>query len=186
MPDVSSLVSVAVIGTRRWRDLESSAVGDVVGNGQQQIVFGSWDHHIYVIDSHGHQLGFAYDNADTIWSSAALYKLPGQNRDDVFLGSDASGRPIGNGQRCVGGFVADYRWSSAARDPDTLKIGPGLNRQWFKCLNQTVWSSPVVGEIGTSKQPVVVVGTGFFEQPFPSATNKVFALYAGSGLTVPG
>jgi hypothetical protein len=166
--------------------ISSPAVGDVLGNGQMQVVFGSWDHHIYVLDSHGNQLGFAYDNADTIWSSPALYKLPGQAGEDIFLGSDASGRPYGNGQRCVGGFLADYRWSNSTVDPDTLKAGPGLSRQWFHCMNQSIWSSPVVGLIGSSHRPVVVVGTSFFEQPFPSDTNKVFAFDAATGVPVPG
>ncbi|HVB05524.1 MAG TPA: hypothetical protein VNF07_04655 [Acidimicrobiales bacterium] len=166
--------------------ISTPAVGDVLGNGQEQIVFGSWDHRIYVLDGAGNQLGFAYDNADTIWSSPALYRLPGQRADDIFLGSDASGRPFGNHQRCVGGFIADYRFSSAALDPDTLKTGPGLVREWFHCLNQSIWSSPVVGLIGTSHQPVVIVGTSFFEQPFPSDTSKLFAFDAASGAPVPG
>jgi hypothetical protein len=166
--------------------ISSPAVGDVIGNGQDQIVFGSWDHDIYVLNKAGRQVGFAYDNADTIWSSPALYRLPGQHTDDIFLGSDASGRPYGSGQRCVGGFIADYRWSNAAVDPDTLKTGPGLDREWFHCLNQSVWSSPAVGLIGSSKQPVVVVGTSFYEQPFPSDTDKIFAFNAISGAPVPG
>jgi hypothetical protein len=172
--------------------ISTPAVGDVVGNGQQQIVFGAWDHRIYVLNAAGGQMGFAYDNADTIWSSPALFKLPGQHQDDIFLGSDASGRPYGNGQRCVGGFVADYRFSNGATDPDTLKVGPGLDRLWFHCLNQSVWSSPVVGYIGTSHDPAVVVGTSFFYQQFngragfPPDTDKIFAFNAISGAPLPG
>jgi hypothetical protein len=166
--------------------ISTPAVGDVVGNGQQQIVFGSWDHRIYVLNAAGQQMGFAYDNADTIWSSPALYKLPGQHQEDVFLGSDASGRPYGNGQRCVGGFIADYRFSNDAVDPDTLKVGPGLDRLWFHCVNQAVWSSPVVGYLGSSKVPAVVVGSGFYYQPFPSDTDRLFAFNAISGNPLPG
>lgn len=166
--------------------ISTAAVGNVLGNHQQQIVFGSWDHRIYVLNKAGQQVGFAYDNADTIWSSPALYRLPGQTRDDIFLGSDASGRPYGAGQRCTGGFVADYRWSNAAVDPDTLKTGPGLTREWAQCVNQSIWSSPAVGLIGSSHRPVVVVGTSFFEQPFPSDTDRVFAFDAASGSPVPG
>ena len=167
--------------------ISSPAVGDIIGAGAQ-VVFGSWDHKIYVLNAQGQQLGFAYDNADTIWSSPALYRLPGQRGDDIFLGSDASGRPFADAtgsHRCIGGFVADYRWSPATIDPDTLKVGAGLARRWFQCINQSIWSSPAVGIIDNSHRPAVVVGSSFFEQPFPSGTDKLYAFYADTGAPLP-
>jgi hypothetical protein len=53
-------------------------------------------------------------------------------------------------------------------------------------MNQSIWSSPVVGLIGSSHRPAVVVGTSFFEQPFPSDTDRVFAFDAATGATLPG
>jgi hypothetical protein len=159
--------------------ISSPAVGDLTGNGAQDVVFGSWDHNIYALNSAGNVLpGFPYNNADTIWSSPSLYRLPGHKGDDIFLGSDASGRIFslaGGSQRCVGGFVGDYRY-----------VAGTVVREWFHCENQSIWSSPVVGVIGSSHRPVVVVGTSFYEQPFPSDTDKVFAYYADSGAAVPG
>jgi hypothetical protein len=159
--------------------ISSPAVGDLTGNGQQDIVFGSWDHYIYALTSAGRVLpGFPYNNADTIWSSPSLYQLPGQRGEDIFIGSDASGRHItvaGQQTTCVGGFVGDYRY-----------VGHTVVREWFHCENQSVWSSPAVGVIGTSRRPVVVVGTSFYEQPFPSDTDKVYAYYADNGAPVPG
>jgi len=168
--------------------ISTPAVGDVLGNRQQQIVFGSWDHKIYVLDAQGRQLGFAYDNADTVWSSPALYRLPGRRAADIYIGSDASGRTDASlvGGRCVGGFLTDFRWSSHAINPDTRTAGPGLTRAWYKCLNQSIWSSPAVGVINATHRAAVVVGTSFYEQPFPSDTNRVFAFYAGTGTPVPG
>lgn len=168
--------------------ISTPAIGDVVGNGQQQVVFGSWDHNIYVLDSSGHQLGFAYDNADTIWSSPALYRLPGRKADDIYIGSDASGRTDAtlSGGHCVGGYLTDFRWSASAVNPDTRSTGLGLSRSWYKCLNQSIWSSPAVGVINDSGNAAVVVGTSFFEQPFPSDTNHLYAFYAATGNSVPG
>lgn len=157
--------------------ISSPAVGDLTGNGQQDVVFGSWDHNIYALSAAGRLLpGFPYNNADTIWSSPALYRLPGHRGDDIFLGTDASGRRFGAGaQHCVGGFVGDYRY-----------VAGRVVREWFHCENQSIWSSPAVGVIGSSHRPVVVVGTSFYEQPFPSDTDKVFAYYADNGAPVPG
>lgn len=177
---------VGAAATTRVGVISTPAVGDIVGNGQLQIVFGAWDHRIYVLNAAGKQLGFAYDNADTVWSSPTLVRQPGQRGSDVILGSDASGRttPGSPGGRCVGGFLADYRFTPGASDPDTRKTGPGLQRIWFHCLNQSIWSSPSLGKI--RHKMVVFVGTSFFEQPFPSDTNHLFAFYARNGAPVPG
>jgi len=155
--------------------ISSPAVGDITGNGQQDVVFGSWDHNIYALNKDGAVLpGFPYENADTVWSSPSLYRLPGHVGEDIFIGSDASGR-IAGGTACWGGFIGDYRYLAGV-----------VHRIWLHCENQSIWSSPVVGVIGSSSRPVVVVGTSFFEQPFPSDTDKVFAFYADNGAPVPG
>lgn len=168
--------------------ISTPAVGDVIGNHRLEVVFGSWDHNIYVLNARGGEMGFAYDNADTIWSSPALYRLPGRRAADIYIGSDASGRTDSTlrGGRCVGGYLTDFRWSPRAVNPDTRAIGPGLTRSWYKCLNQSIWSSPAVGVINATGRAAVVVGSGFFEQPFPSDTNRLFAFYAKTGAPVPG
>jgi hypothetical protein len=149
----------------------SPAVGDLAGNGQVDIVFGSWDHNLYALDRAGHLLpGFPVNNADTIWSSPSLYHLPGVRGEDIYLGSDASGL-----DGCVGGWVSDYRYVRGA---------PRL--VWRHCERQSIWSSPAVGVINGTHQPVVVVGTSFYEQPFPQATYRLYAFYARSGRPVRG
>ncbi len=149
------------------------AVGDVQGNGQQDIVFGSWDHRIYALSPNGKLLpGFPIDNQDTIWSSVALYHVHGPKRaDDIFLGGDSTGR-----RGCYGGWIMDYAFT-----------GGYEHRMWEHCENQTVWSSPAVGIINGTGQPAVVVGTGFGEPPpYKSDSYKLFAFYAKNGRPVPG
>jgi hypothetical protein len=149
--------------------ISSPAVGDIAGNGQADIVFGSWDHNIYALTPAGRLVpGFPFDNADTIWSSPALYKMPGQTREDIFLGSDASGL-VG----CTGGFVGDYRYEAGK-----------LAVVWRDCENQVIWSSPAVGVL--DGRIAVVVGTGFYFQPFTSDTDEVIALNATNGTALPG
>jgi hypothetical protein len=165
--------------------ISSPAVGDILGNGGVQIAFGSWDHHIYVLNGSGQMLGFAYDNADTIWSSPALYTPPGSPGADLVIGSDASGRLI-DGKACWGGYISAYVWSATAENPDTDIVGAGLKRLWYHCTNQSVWSSPAIGIINSTGEPAVVVGTSFYEQPFPSDTDTLQAFYLGTGRPVPG
>ena len=149
------------------------AIGDVTGDGQEDIVFGSWDHRLYALTPSGHLVpGFPVDTEDTIWSSPALFHLRGSaNAEDILIGGDASGK-----QGCSGGFVYDFTYRDQA---------PHL--VWQHCENQTIWSSPAVGVINATGRPAVVVGTGFGEPPpYKSDTNKVFAFYASDGAPVPG
>jgi hypothetical protein len=149
--------------------ISSPAVGDITGNGQQDVVFGSWDHHIYALTPAGSLVpGFPFNNADTIWSSPALRRMPKQTEDDIFLGSDASGY-----DGCTGGFIGDYRYEAGK-----------LAVVWRDCENQAIWSSPAIGAI--DGRLAVVVGTSFFYQPFTSDTDEVIALDALNGRPLPG
>ncbi len=151
--------------------ISTPAVGNLTASRQQDIVFGSWDHYIYALTPGGRLLpGFPINNADTIWSSPALYRVPGTLGDSIFLGSDAHGW-----HGCIGGWISDYRYFDQA---------PHL--VWRHCVGQTIWSSPAVGVINSSGRAAVVVGTGFYWQPFPPATYKLFAYYANNGARVPG
>jgi hypothetical protein len=151
--------------------VSSPAVGALSGHGRPDIVFGSWDHEIYALDRAGHVVpGFPINNGDTVWSSPALYRLPGVAGMDIFIGSDASGV-----HGCIGGFITDYRYTGGA--PHAV---------WQHCLNQVVWSSPAVGVFTSAANPVVVVGTGYYRQPFTSGTDKIYAYSARTGATIPG
>ncbi|MCU1491177.1 MAG: repeat-containing protein [Acidimicrobiaceae bacterium] len=149
------------------------AIGDVTGNGEQDIVFGSWDHRLYALTPQGRLVkGFPLDTQDTIWSSPALYHLRGSSRtEDIIVGGDASGRA-----GCYGGFLTDYTYRQGA--PQIV---------WQHCENQTIWSSPAIGVINTTGRPAVVVGTGFGETPpYKSASFQMFAFYGDNGSAVPG
>ena len=149
------------------------AVGDLLGNGQQDIVFGSYDHFLYALTPKGTAVpGFPIDTEDTIWSSPALVHVRGKaTQEDIFVGGDASGR-----RGCYGGFVYDVSYN-----------GKRPVIKWQRCENQTIWSSPAAGIINSSGRVAIVVGTGFGEPPpYKSDSYKLFAFYATNGATVPG
>lgn len=147
------------------------AVGDITGDGQLDIVFGSYDHYLYALQPDGSLVpGFPINRADTIWSSPALVDTSHTGRDDIIIGGDASGW-LG----CRGGWLVDYRY--AAGRPRLV---------WQRCFGETVWSSPTVGILNSSGRPAVVVGTSFYPDYSSPAKNEILAVYADNGATVPG
>lgn len=149
------------------------AVGDITGTGQQDIVFGSYDHELYALTPSGALVpGFPFLTQDTIWSSPALFHVRGGPKtEDIFIGGDATGR-----DGCYGGFVYDFTYRR--REPRLV---------WQHCERQTIWSSPAVGVINATGRPAVVVGTGFGEPPpYTAASDKLFAFYADNGARVAG
>lgn len=157
-----------------WLGVFSSpAIGDVTGNGQPDIVFGSWDHDVYALTPQGRLVrGFPYDAADTVWSSPALYRPPGSRADDIYIGEDASGL-----DGCRGGWIEDLH----------VVPGRGPVPRWRHCEPETIWSSPAIGVLDETGRAAVVVGTGYgYGKPFPAGANHLYAYYADNGAPVPG
>lgn len=164
------------------------AIGDITGSGQQDVVFGSFDHYLYALNGKGKPItgfpvsrgnaksGFPINRADTIWSSPALADTTHSGRFDIIEGGDSSGwRGPDGGKPCWGGWVYDYRYSNDK--PDLI---------WERCLAETVWSSPAVTTFGST--PVVVVGTSWAvsARKTQPAEDEVFAFDALNGHTMPG
>lgn len=153
------------------------AVGDITGSGQQDIVFGSFDHYLYALNPDGRLLpGFPINRADTIWSSPALADTTHSGKMDIIEGGDASGwSGPRHGRPCFSGWISDYR-----------EVGGRPRLIWERCLAETVWSSPAVTTFG--RTPVVVVGTSFFHgsgRKTEPAEDEVFAFNALTGALLP-
>ncbi|MGD0081735.1 MAG: hypothetical protein ABSD78_00890 [Acidimicrobiales bacterium] len=157
------------------------AVGDIQGTGEQDVVFGGFDHRIYAVTPNGHNVsGFPIVRDDATWASAILVDSSHAGRDDIIVGTSASGGFVGsNGKPCDGGWVLDYRYSTAARGPKLI---------WGQCVRQSVWSSAAIGVINTTNRPAIVVGESF-DAEHPAAlpySNLIYAFYADNGSPVPG
>ncbi len=156
----------------------SPSIGDVGGGGQQDVVFGSWDYHLYVVDRDGKSLpGTPFYNAETIWSSPALFQMPGHTTDDIFIGLDKTQTDKPGG--CVGGFVADLHYGivpgTASRGLYVVHESGCQGRVGSQRHGQAVWSSPAVGYLaGTNRDPVVAIGTSWYDQPFGYGTNELY------------
>jgi VCBS repeat protein/FG-GAP repeat protein len=146
------------------------AIGDVDGDGRNDVVFGAFDHHVYVITRNGTNLaGWPRDTRDTVWSSPSLFDLDGDGRLEIIIGADthAEGPPINT---VDGGTLWVFRYD-------------GTNYPGFpKRLNVGIGSTPAVGDIDGDGRPEIVIGAG----SVANATGHQLFAFRCDGSSVPG
>lgn len=162
-PAEGAVVAYDRCGNRLWRyethDAEgtdtpngnwsSPTVGDLDRDGNMEIVFGSWDRNIYLLDHNGGYV-WHYHVGDTVWSTAALADFDKDGYLEIVIGTDITGGGVlPDGYRPTdGGFV--------------LILDRNGNKLARRQLNETVFSSPAVGDTNDDGQLEVFVGTGMY------------------------
>jgi len=141
--------------------MSTPAIGDVDGDGQNEVAWGSLDAHIYLVrGSDGvDKVGWPRFVRDTVFSSPALADLVGDGKLEVIIGADAhaEGPPYNTPD---GGCLHALRY-------DDTEL-PGFPQ----CIDQVIISSPAVGDINGDGKPEIVVGTGLY---WPSRAHRLYA-----------
>jgi hypothetical protein len=157
------------------------ALGDVTGDGVNDVVFGAWDQTIYVLDGHCNVVA-TKDNRDTIFSHPALYDVDGAGQLDIFIGGDASENGAVKGDSFDGGIFRRLRYNGT----------PTLAQVWDRRSTEAFQSGAAIGDITGDGQPEVVTGSGMYwcrtKRNCPTApdSNKVWAFNLATGADVPG
>lgn len=141
----------------------SPAIGDVNGDGEEDLAFGALGVRTWSIKATGayENFGWWYDWDDTQFASPALADINGDGLVEIIAGGDSSPQGL-LGHR--GGLVRALS-------------GHGQELWQFR-TNEIVYSSPAVGDVDGDGLPEVVFGTGDFwaRNGGASDSTKIFVL----------
>jgi MYXO-CTERM domain-containing protein len=120
------------------------AIGDITGDGRNEVVFGAWDHYIYAADGDCRVLD-KFENKDSVWSAPALRDVDGVAGAEIFIGGDATA----GGDPHSGGYFRSLTWDGAK-----------LVQRWVRLSSETFQSAAAIGDVNGDGQLEVVTGSG--------------------------
>ena len=174
------------------------ALGDVDGDGNLEIGFGSFDRNVYIMDAWGHPIWY-YHAADSVWSSGTFVDVDGSGNKEFVIGTDITRNTNYTPATPNGGYVYAFRLNLDPKPSVTgsLSVSPyNLVKYefldsdaylWKTEFDQVISSSPAIADILPSETGLeIVVGSGCFFPENNTDKNgrwlKILSLADGSVL----
>lgn len=155
------------------------ALADTDGDGKMEIGFGSYDRHVYLLNSNGKPRWF-YQAADTVWSSPSFVNLDNTPQLEMVIGTDISANKRIKPPTSNGGFL--YAFKTTGRRGKKILFRDPSAFLWKTYFNQVLYASPVTGDlIPSSAGSEIAIGSGcFFPQGKLPKNGAWFKVVSGS------
>jgi hypothetical protein len=168
------------------------AIADLDGDGVIEVVWGSLDGKVYVVDGRNgnNKAGWPIFVRDDIWSSPVLFDLDGDGQMEIIIGVDAHHEDAPY-YTPDGGVLHVFRHNGTGSGLAGQINVPELSGFPIN-YDQVLFSAPAVGDIDGDGKPEIVFGTGtFYGNPPPcggGGTPRARRVYAVKcdGSPVPG
>ena len=153
------------------------AVGDLFGNGEEDVVASSLDHFLYAWNSEGQLLpGFPVALWDTAVQTPTLIDLDNNGLLWIIAGGDSLPNESGT--------AAWYAIPpTGCPTPDATLSGCEHENVWPVTQDEVTWSSPAAGDLTGDGATEIVTGTGHFYSQTLGPANRGAYLHI---LTAPG
>ncbi len=146
---------------------------DLNNDGNKEIIWGSWDQHVYVVNgSDGTTFAtsagskWPVNQHDTIWSSPICADINNDGLKEILIGGDITENA--EALTKTGGVFHVYdRWGREIINgfKDYIKFDSNSNDYSFmkgKYEEQTIWSTPTVGDLDGDGKYEIAYGSGLY------------------------
>ena len=151
------------------------AIGDVNGDGVNDIVFGSFNDRIYASTGACNNIA-EFNNTDTVWSAPALRNVDGDPEVEIFIGGDATASASGLAHG--GGYYRSLEYAG----------GGTLRQRWERRAAETFQGTSAFATLGGRLAVVTNTGADYCRHRGVACDQSqlVWAFDPSTGADIPG
>lgn len=135
-------------------------VFDIDRDGVREVIFGSWDQSLWILDGPTGTVEVQAHLADTIWSSPCISDVNNDGIFEILISADITANT--HAETNTGGIfhVISADGSQNISGFDQPVGNPSYTQLMGKYEEQTLWSSPVAADIDQDGYVEIIYGTG--------------------------